>query len=215
MSNAFKIISLYTASIACLTSCSTTQIATNSPRTTVEQLLISETVVRSLPKKSDKSLPIPPGSKIIINTSALTEDQTLLKQELTGWLGQQGYLVQKDENNATYRIDVIVRALGTESGGTFFGIPPVRNTFIPLSLPELAFYKSQLQTGYVKFNMNIFEVLTGKFIGSTSTFLADSHHNNYTVLFLFSYTSTNLISPPQLGTLLSESLNAIDTQLED
>ena len=196
MSSTLKIIILYTATIVFLMGCTATQRTTESSRTTVEQLLISEAINRSLP---DRSLPIPIGSEIIVNTSGLTEDQTLLQQILIGWLGQQGYLVQAGKNNATYRVDVIVEALGTESGGTFFGVPAIQSQLIPFSLPELAIYKVQNQTGYVKFNMNIFERATGKFIGSTSSFLADSYHNNYTILFMFSYTSTDLTSPPQLN----------------
>jgi hypothetical protein len=215
MNKASRIMALCAVSIVFLLGCSATHKITDSPRASIEQLLISEAVISSLPSKSDESLPIPLGSKVILNTSGLTKDQILLQQVLTGWLGQQGYLVQKDENNATYRIDVIVRSLGTESGGLFFGIPPVSSQLIPFALPEMALYKSQLQTGYVKFNMNIFEVLTGKFIGSTSAFLADSHYNDYTILFLFSFTSTDLTSTPQLGSFLREPLNARDTQSED
>jgi len=85
-------------------------------------------------------------------------------------------------------------------------------------LPVLALYKSEHQTGYVKFNMNIFQMLTSKFVGATSTFLADSFHNNYTIFFLFSFTSTDLAdlaSRPQLGSFLREPLNAEGTQSED
>jgi len=63
--------------------------------------------------------------------------------------------------------------------------------------------------------MNIFQMLTNKFVGATSTFLADSFHNNYTIFFLFSFTSTDLTSPPQLGSFLREPLNAEGTQSED
>lgn len=215
MSNTFKTIVFYTVSIVFLMSCSTTHRTTNSSRATIEQLLISEAVTRSLPNKSDKSLPIPIGSKILLNISSLTKDQTLLQQILKGWLGRQGYLIQKDENNATYRVDVIVGALGTESGGAFFGLPPIQSQLIPFALPELSLYKTQNQTGYVKFNMNIFERETGKLIGSTPTFLADTYYNNYTILFVFSYTSTDLNSPPQLGSFYREPLNSGNIQSDN
>lgn len=215
MSNTFKAIVFCTVSIMFLMSCSTTPRTTDSSRTAIEQLLISEAVTQSLPKKYDKPLPIPIGSKLSLNTSSLTKDQAQLQLILTGWLGRQGYLVQKDGNNATYRVDVIVEALGTESARMFFGIPPIQSQLIPFSLPELALYKSQYQTGYVKFNMNIFERTTGKFIGSTSNFLADSYHNNYTILFLVTYTSTDLTSPPQLGSFNRESLNSENIQSDN
>ena len=200
-------IILFTLSIYFLSSCSTTNRTTNTSRTAVEQLLISEAVNRSLPDRDKKSLPISSGSKVFLNTSGLTEDQSYVKEELTGWLGQQGYIVHKDENSATYRIDVIIGALGTESGGGFFGLPPIQSMYIPFSLPELALYKSQNQTGYVNLKMNIFERETGKFIASTPVFLADSYHNIYTILFLFTFTSTDLFSPPELNHLLSDILD--------
>jgi hypothetical protein len=213
--NAFKIMALCTAFAGLMAGCSTTQRNTQSPRTSVEQLLISEAVIRSLPRQPESPLPIPQGSNVILNTSGLTTNQALLQQVLTGWLGQQGYLVQKDEKNATHRIDVIVGALGTELGGTFVGMPPLQSQFIPFALPELSLYKSQHQTGYVKFHMNIFEIPAGRFAGSTPAFLADSYFNKYTVLFIISFTSTDLVSPPQLGTFLRKSINTPETQGED
>jgi hypothetical protein len=212
--NIFITIALGTASIAVLTSCSTTQKSTQSPRTVIEQLLISEAVIRSLPRQPENLLPIPRGSYVVLNTSALTIDQALLQQILAGWLGQQGYLIQKDEKNATHRIDVIVEALGTELAGAFVGMPPVQSALIPFALPELSLYKSQRQAGYVKFHLNIFEIPAGRYVGSTSNFLADSYYNNYTVLFLISFTSTDLVSPPQFGIYLRKPLNISPTQKE-
>jgi len=208
-------IMICSAFITFLIGCSTTNRTTQSTRTAVEQLLISESVIRSLPKKSNEPLPIPSGSRVSLNTSGLTPDQALLQEILTGWLGQQGYLIQKDKKNATYRIDVIASAIGTEENGTFIGLPPIHSQIIPFSLPELAFYRSENQTGYVKFNMNFFEVLTGKFVGSSPNFLANSYYNNYTVLLLLSFSSTNLVSPPQLGFFRSRPQNTGNTESEE
>ncbi len=214
MISAFKIMALSTIFIVVLTGCSTTQKSTQSPRTVIEQLLISEAAIRSLPRHPESLLPIPRGSNVVLTTSGLTTDQTLLQQILTGWMGQQGYLVQKDEKNAAYRIDVIIGALGTELNGAFIGMPPIQSVLIPFSLPELSLYKSQNQTGYIKFHMNIFEIPAGKFVGSTSDFRADSYYNNYTVFFAISFTSTDLVSPPQLGTLLRKPLKTPDIQTD-
>ncbi len=64
--------------------------------------------------------------------------------------------------------------------------------------------------------MNIFEVLTGKFIGSTSTFLAASYYDNYTILFILSFTLTGLTPPPFLTqSSCRKSLNARNAQSDD
>jgi hypothetical protein len=185
--------------IILLAGCSTTQRNTQSSRTAVEQLLLSEAVKRSFPNEPGEFLPIPRGAGVAITTVGMTPDQAFLQQVLTGWLGQQGYLVQKDGKDATHRVDVVVEALGTELSGTFMGMPPVQSQFIPFSLPELALYKSQYQTGYAKFHLNVFGLPAGNFLGSTSAFLADAYYNDYTLLFVLSHTFTDLPSVPEMG----------------
>lgn len=211
----FKIFVLSTVVIGLTTGCSSTHRTSHSARTATEQLLISEAIIRSLPREPEGPLPISKDSKVILDISGLTTDQKLLEQVLTGWLGQQGYLVQKEEKNATHRINVIVSALGTELAGTFFGMPPVQSVLIPFSLPELSLYKAQHQVGYVKFYMNLFEVPDGRFVGSTSTFLADTYYSDYTVLFVLSFTSTDLVAPPQTGSFHRNPLNALDIRMEE
>ncbi len=197
--NIARAMILAAATLSFATGCSTTQRNTQSPRTAVEQLLLSEAIKRSLPRESNGVLPVPRGASIAINTVGMTPDQAFLQQVVAGWLGQQGYLVQKDGKDATHRLDVVVEALGTELSGTFMGMPPIQSQLIPFSLPELSFYKSQYQTGYAKFHMNVFDMPAGNFMGSTSAFLADAYYNDYTVLFVLSHTSTDLPTIPEMG----------------
>lgn len=171
--------------------------------------------MRSLPRKPENFLPIPQGSNVMLGTSGLTADHALLQPILAGWLGKQGYLVQKEEKNATHRIDVVVGALGTEVAGTFFGMPPIQSVLIPFALPELALYKAQHQVGYTKFYMNIFETPGGRFVASTPTFLADTYYSDYTILFIFSFASTDLISPPKTGSFDRNPLNGLGSLIED
>ena len=185
--------------IVLVAACTTTKRNTQSSRTAVEQLLLSESVKRSLLNDPGESLPIPRGAGVAINTVGMTPDQAFLQQALAGWLGQQGYLVQKDGKDATHRVDVVVEALGTELSSAFIGMPPVQSQFIPFSLPELALYKSQYQTGYARFYLNVFDMAAGNFLGSTPAFLADAYYNDYTVLFMLSHTFTDLPSVPEMG----------------
>tara|TARA_B100000686_G_C16669237_1_gene905416 strand:- start:176 stop:862 length:687 start_codon:yes stop_codon:yes gene_type:complete len=221
MYNTLKITMICAISTIFLIGCSTTQRTTQSKRTAVEQLLIAESITRSLPKKLFKPLPIPHGSTITLNTSGhkdrpdLTPDHDLLQEILAGWLGQQGYLIKKNSEVARYQADIIVSAIGTEENTSFVGIPPVNSQIIPFSLPELAAYKAKNQTGYVKFSINFFEISTGKFVGSSSNFIADSYHNYHTILLLLSFSSTNLMSPPKLGIFNSRPQNTGDIKYKE
>ncbi|MER2512356.1 MAG: hypothetical protein ABTQ25_08060 [Nitrosomonas ureae] len=180
-----------------LTGCSTTQKVTSSARTATEQLLISEAVMRSVAKSPDFSLPIPQGSVVKLDMFGISGDKDLVKGVVAGWLGQQGYIAQ--DESATYRINVIVDSLGTEYSNTFFGIPPIAATLIPIALPKLSFYEADSQTGYARFHLDIFEMPSGRFVGTTPPFIADTHFNMHTVLFLFKFKRTDLASPPSAG----------------
>jgi hypothetical protein len=186
-----------------LASCSTMHSATQSQKAAVEQLLISEAVLRSLPQDANDIIAIPQGARVAIDTSGVSADQIFLQKTLAGWLGQQGYAIQKNEDKADYRVSVIVGSLGTELGNSFFGMPPVTSQLIPFSLPELALYKAQYQTGYAKFHMDIFELPAGTLLQSTPPFLAQTHFNNHTILLFFTINSTDLESPPRLGSFRS------------
>jgi len=178
--------------------CSTMHSATQSQKAAIEQLLISEAVLRSL-HDMNGIMAIPQGASVVIDTSGISADQILLQKTVAGWLGQQGYAIQKNEDKANYRISVIVGSLGTELGNSFFGMPPVTSQLIPFSLPELALYKAQYQTGYAKFHIDIFKLPEGTLVQSTPPFLAQTHFNNHTVLLFFTINSTDLESPPRLG----------------
>jgi len=189
---------LIAASMLFAAGCSTMHSATQSQKAAIEQLLISEAVLRSL-QDTNGIVTIPEGASVAIDTSGISADQILLQKMVAGWLGLQGYAVQKNEDKANYRVSVIVGSLGTELGNSFFGMPPVTSQLIPFSLPELALYKAQYQTGYVKFHIDVFKLPEGTMIQSTPPFVAQTHFNNHTVLLFFTINSTDLESPPRLG----------------
>lgn len=183
-----------------LVGCTTTQKITSSARTTTEQLLISEALKRSLPKQTNAPLPIPQGSVVKLDVIGLTGDKDIVKGAVAGWLGQHGYIAQDEP--AAYRMNIMVDSIGTEQANTFFGIPPISAALIPISLPKLAFYEAEYQTGYSRIHLDIFEVPSGRFVGSTSPFIGDTYFNAHTILFLFKLKRTDLTSPPEVGTFM-------------
>lgn len=184
-----------------LSACSSTQKITNSARTPIEQLLHSEAIAKSLSRQqSDLQLHIPVGAKVSLKTAGLTPDNPFVGEMISSWLGRQGYIVDNAEN-AQYKINVIVNSLGTEFGETFFGIPPVSGSFIPISLPELAIYKSQNQTGYTNFHLDIYELPSNRFMYTTIPYTAETFYNGYTFFFMFSFNRTDLTNPPELRSL--------------
>jgi hypothetical protein len=141
ISGLVKNIAVSAICIGLAAGCSTTQRTTQSPRTAIEQLLISEAVLRSLPAESQGMFSIPPGAGVILNTAGISLDRALLQQILVGWLGKQGFAVQQDEKNATYRINVIVNAMGTEFGSDFLVCHPPPASLFRFPSPNWLFTK--------------------------------------------------------------------------
>lgn len=203
-SSIIKTLILIILPIALTAGCSTAHKPTQSQRSAIEQLLISEAIMRSLPADSTPSLPIPKGASVVLDASVIdtsavpSSNKFLVEKILAGWFGQQGYAIQKNEDKASYRVNIVTTTLGTELGDSFFGMPPVNSVLIPFSLPELALYKNQYQTGYVKFYMDVFELPAGKLVHSSPFYVAETYYNDYTVLLFFSFRSTDLPLAPEL-----------------
>lgn len=176
-----------------LAGCVNPQMTSRTPRTAVEQLLLTQAVSESLTNSSPQDFPLPAGATVRVNLSGLTEDRAYIGAAIEGWLGEKGYQIRRLNEAATYRIHVLVNAFGTEQGESFFGMPPVQSTFIPFALPEIPIYRAQRQTGRVLFYMNIFEEQTGKFVATSSRHESQTYHHQYTILLFFSFLDTDLV----------------------
>ena len=163
--------------------------------TAIEQFLMTQAVEHSLNGEILTPMPLADGDTVSLDTSGLTVDQGFFKSAIGGWLGERGFQIVPDSQKATYRIQILVQALGTEQGGSFFGLPSVTSSFLPIGLPEIAFYKSQYQDGYSRFRLDIYETATGKFIHSTPWYQGSTYYNEYTLLMFINFHITDLIAP--------------------
>ncbi|MCB1985606.1 MAG: hypothetical protein H6940_12115 [Burkholderiales bacterium] len=196
----FGLVTMGVVFLIIMSACSTTQKTTHSPRTAIEQLLHSEAISRSLNRQTQRDLPMPYGAKVTLSTAGLSADNPFIGEVVGGWLGNQGFLIDSPEN-AQYRIHIVVNALGTEFDETFFGIPPVSGSLVPISIPELAFYKAQNQVGYSNFYLNIFEHPSGRLVHTSPPYMAETFYNDYTVLLMFKFNRTDLRHPPKSRSL--------------
>ena len=188
------------------TACSVAHTTTNSSRVAVEQLLLTEATERSLAHQDLPSLPIPQGTAVSLDVSAVTtwgqqSDRDVLADILRGWLGEQGFFVRDSKEDADFRLKVITNALGTEFSETFIGMPAFQSILIPFALPELVLFRAQYQTGFARFYVNLFENATDRFMGTTPVYTGETYHNNYTFLLILGFNTTNLTKSPQVGTL--------------
>ncbi len=171
--------------------CSVTYETTKSGRAPIEQLLLTQSLERGL---IDALLPVRPGQAVVVETVGLTGDQAFAGAIIEKWLVREGLLLPKD-GKESLMARVTLDAFGTLQDQTFFGIPPIGGGLFPISLPELAFYKASRQRGLARFSVDFIDKKTGRLVSSTPVYEGDAYYNQYTFLFSFDLTRTDLLPP--------------------
>lgn len=85
---------------------------------------------------------------------------------------------------------------GLDKQDVFFGIPPIQSILFPIALPELTLYRNVRNRGYTRLSIDTTDTTTGRLISRPSVVEASVIFQRYTVLFLFSWQSTDLVPPP-------------------
>jgi hypothetical protein len=195
--------------------CALTQEVSRTPRSAIEQLLLTQAVDRAL---ADVTVPLPEGAAVTVEVSGLQTDRAhmhvseddarfavidspswdlaYVRDAASARLGELGYLVKQGEADAAYLVRVKVESMGTNQGKTFFGLPPIQSVIIPFALPQITLYQEQDQLAHVRLHLDVFERASGRFVRSTAKSVGSAYYNQYVVFFFFSFRSTDLIDPP-------------------
>jgi hypothetical protein len=201
---------------ALVTGCALEQEVSRTPRTAVEQVLLTQAVEKAL---VNLSVQLPEGVNVDMDVTGLESDRSRLDMTNTGQsminrpsrdilyirdavaaeLGRRGYRVSAQGAESPYLVRVMAESFGTMQGNVFVGMPPVQSVLIPFSLPELTLYKRQSQSGYVRLHMDVYDNRTGEFLGSTPKLIGRAYFNQYTVLILATWLRTDVTAYPVAG----------------
>jgi hypothetical protein len=196
-----------------LAGCAIEQEISRTPRTAVEQLLLTSAVERAL---TNLTLTLPAQASLHLEvsgfyidrarltmrdqTSGIVQDPTvdflLVKDTVAVSLGRMGYRIRRREDQPAYLVKISIESLGTMQGLTFVGMPPIQSVIIPFALPELTLYKRQTQAGYARLHLDVFDNFTGEYKGSSATIIGRTYYDQYTALFYISWIDTDLTAPP-------------------
>jgi hypothetical protein len=209
-----------------LASCTIPREITKSARSAIEQLLLSEALNRSLldvalPLSIDEPLymevtglqlgylspmvPLPSVSSSgeVSTTGSSTSgtfspagDLAFVKEAVAAHLGVLGYRLTRREEDASYLVRVFVHSFGTSQSISFFGMPPIQSVLIPFSLPQLTVYQNLAQDGYVRYGVQVIERGSGRLFYSTPWHSNRTYHDQYTLLFFFTWRVTDLEEAP-------------------
>lgn len=209
-----------------LTSCTIPREITKTARSAIEQLLLSEALNRSLlgvtlPMSVGEPLymevtglqlgylsplvPLPSVSALGETSTTGTStggyfspagDLAFVRDAVATHLGVLGYRISKREEDASYLVRVVVQSFGTNQSTSFFGMPPIQSVLIPFSLPQLTVYQNLSQDGYVRYGVEVIERASGRLLYTTPWHSHQTYHNQYTILFFFTFRMTDLEEAP-------------------
>lgn len=126
----------------------TTRNFSNTPRTAIEQLLLSTAVDKAVAKFD---IPEVRGEKTYLEFSNLKSyDVEYVKTAVQARFTQIGAVLVEKAEHADYIVEIASGALGTEYKSSILGIPSLPAPGLLTPLPELALARSVEQTGIVK-----------------------------------------------------------------
>ena len=135
------------ALLACFGCASTS--SSDTPRTGVEQLLISNAIDQSLDKADFAALR---GQSVYIEEKYLEcTDQKYLIGALRHRLLQAGATIANSADDATVALEVRSGGVGTDRSKSFIGMPEISVPGpVPIALPEIRLVERSRQTGTAK-----------------------------------------------------------------
>lgn len=180
------------ALLACL-GCTSTS-SSDTSRTAMEQLLISNAIDQSLDKSDFTALA---GQSVYIEEKYLEcTDQKYLVGALRHRLRHAGATIADSAENATVALEVRSGGVGTDRSESFIGMPEIAIPGpVPVALPEIRLFERSRQTGTAKIGIVAYDTKTKQPLGSGGHSLARSDDNNWYVLG---------IGPYQEGSVRSE-----------
>ena len=174
-------LSLFMVSCAAFVGCSTTR-TTNTARTGMEQLLISNAVDQTIAKTA---LPEVAGQKVFLEEKYLDSvDKGYIVGSMRRKLLNAGALLVDKKEDSQVTVELCSGGVGTDDVETYLGVPGLTVPGMPVEIPEVRLYEKKSQFGTAKLNVVAYDTPSGQMVYDGSGTLARANDSNWTVLGL-------------------------------
>lgn len=170
---------IYLLLTAILTGCTTTRTSDTS-RTGIEQLLISNAVDQTLEKMA---FPDVDGRKVFIDEKYLdTVDKGYVVAKMRQRLFNRGALLVDKKEDSEITLELCSGGVGTDSVSRFVGMPGLTVPGLPVELPEVRAYEKSSQFGTAKIGVVAYTTADGQMLHDSGTPLARADDSRWSVL---------------------------------
>ena len=189
-----RIYSLAAAATTFVFCSCTTPWVTNTPRSAVEQYLLSATIERGVKCVDFGKFA---GKKAFMDYDyfAPQVDKAYAQGVLEMQLSQAGIIITPKQEEADVIVQPLCGVLGTDYSKFFIGTPqlpiPVPNTDVSFAIPEIPIFSKYTRNAYGRFSFNIFNAADRKLLDSFAEINSSAIYNNWIIL-LVPFSSHNM-----------------------
>ncbi len=188
-SRGWKILVILTSvALSALTVGCTSRRMTKTPHSITEQQLIVMAIERAVSQIDTQKIV---GKRVTVELYGLVKDDLPFAREfLKIWLWKNGVKVVQDKEEADIKLKAFAKVLASDQTETLVGTPEFSLLGIPI--PAIAIYKKLRNRGLVEIQIYAIDVRKEVLVGEISEGIGEAKHNRYTVLFVFSWISSDL-----------------------
>ncbi len=171
---------LFVSSLSLLTIGCTTTRTSDTSRTGMEQLLLSNAVDQTL-----DNTPLPPvsGRKVFLDTQFLDSvDKGYIVGSLRQRLLNSGALLSDKKEDSEITLEICSGGVGTDNINSFIGIPGMAMPGpLPIQIPEVRMFEKVSQFGTAKISLVAYTTANGQLLFDSGKSLARSDDNRWSV----------------------------------
>lgn len=161
------------------TGCTTTR-TTDTARTGMEQLLISNAIDQTLDKVA---LPEVAGRKVFVDDKYLEAvDKGYILGSLRQKLMANGAQVVDAKEGSDMTLEIFSGGVGTDNVETFAGVPGLTVPGLPVEIPEVRVYEKKSQYGTAKLGMVAYATTTGDLLYNNGPTLARADDSKWSIM---------------------------------
>lgn len=166
--------------LICFTSGCTTTRTSDTARTGMEQLLISNAVDQTLDKTA---LPQVQGKKVYLDAQYLDSvDKGYIVGSLRQRLLSSGASLVDAKEGSDITVEVVSGGVGTDNVETYLGVPGLAIPGLPIEVPEVRMYEKSSQFGTAKLGVVAYATESGEMVFDGGRSLARADESRWSVM---------------------------------
>jgi len=161
---------------------------TMTPRSIREQRLLVLALERAVTQLDVRKYV---GKRVTLELYGLSKDDLPFAREFVNiWLGKNGVHVVENREDADITLKCLAKVLAVDQAETLFGTPQF--VFLGIPIPSIAIYRHVYNRGQARIQIYAFDEETKALVDELPESTGDSKHDRYTVLFVFSWTDSDI-----------------------